>query len=183
MRPRRSLRSLNVAPANESGGERRVGEVDVGASRGADRETARAAKSGEHPLHRPAMPTQARCNPLRAWRSEPRSCSQEAFATAWQVIGPVRLELSRTHAYASAQISAKGHCVGQIHQDAVAVHDRIGAFGSKRDAVLLRGDVTPQAQPTTIRRLEAGALAPVFAATPALSKPARLRSIVPNRPS
>ncbi len=176
--------SLDVVPADEGGGRGEERLVDVGSAFIANGEAAEAAEPSQRALDDPAMPAQT----LAAVHPAPRDPSfdpapAQGFAAAWHVIGFVRMELGGAPAGSSPPLPDRRHSVDQVLEDAAVVNVGGGELDSKRDAVGICDEVTLGSRPTAIRRVRAGALAPLFAATLALSRHARLQPMAPARPS
>ena len=103
---------------------------------------------------------------------------------AWHVIDLVGVKLGRAPAGPTPPSPDDWrHRVDQVLEDAAVVNVGGGEPDGKRDTVGISNDVPLGSRPTTIRRVQADALAPLLAARDVLSRHARRQSIPPARPS
>ena len=157
--------------------------MHVGPALITDGEAPEAAEPGKRSLHDPTVPAQAltAVDPASGDPSLDPVPSQ-SFATAWHVIGLVRVELGWALARPPPPLPNGRHSIDQLLEDAAVVNVGCGKPDGKRDAIGICDEVPLRARPTAVRRVRSSLLAPLLAATLALSRHARRQSIAPTRP-
>jgi len=175
--------SFDEAPCDEGCGEGGEGEVDVGSAFVADREAAELAEPSEGPFHDPPVPPE----PCTALDAAPGDAGLDVAAgqsptAAAMIISLVGMKLAGPASGWSPRLPDGRHSINDLLQ-----HDAVVNVGPRQpdcewDALRIGDDVTLGARLAAIRRVRAGLSAPLLAATEALSRAARLKSMALRRP-
>ena len=164
--------------------------MDVGSALVADGEAAELAEPRERALDDPAVPSEL-CACLDAAAGDARldvaagqgTSAAAAGPAAAMVVGFVGVEFAGPASGWSPGLPDRRYSINHLLQ-----HDTVVDVGScqadrERDALRIGEDVTLGARLAAICRARAGRRAPLLAATDALSRAARLKSIALRRPS
>lgn len=150
----------------------------------ADCQPTEAAKPGQGAFHDSAMPAQALAA-IHPTSGDPAldSAPGQRLTATWNVVSLVRVELGWTPPGTAAPLPDRRHRVDQLLKDAAVVDVCARETDDERDTTTIGEEVTLRTGPAPVRRIGTGALAPLFAATLALSRQARLQSMAPACPS
>lgn len=158
--------------------------MDIGPALIADGEPAELSVPSQCALHDSTVTTE-----LRAALDTPSGDSRlnvplaQSLPTATVIIRLVRVQLGGPLARRSPTLPDGRDGIDERLQHAAVMHVGAGEARGERNAVGVREDVALRTGFATICRVRAGRCAPFLAATAALSKAARLKSMALRRPS
>ncbi len=158
--------------------------MDVGSPLIADGKAAELSIPGKCALHDPAVTSQF-CAALNATPGDARLnvASGQGVAAAAMIIRLVRMQLARALARRAPALPDGRDGINERLQHAAVMHVGTSQLQGERDAVRVREDVALRACLATVGRVRAGRRAPFLAATAALSRAARLKSMALWRPN
>ena len=174
---------FDEAPRNEGCGEGGEGQMDVGSALVAGSKAAELAEPCQCPLHYPPVPPEPR-TALDTAPSDARLnvAADQGTTAAAMIVRLVGVELAGPAPGWSPGLPDRRHGIDHLLQ-----HDAVVNVGSRqadreRDALRIGEDVTLGARLAPICRVRACRRAPLLAATEALSRAARLKSMALRRP-
>ena len=154
--------------------------MEIGSSFVANREAAEAGEPGQRALDHPPVPAQPLAR-LDASSCDPgRDGAGAAFpAAATVIIGLVRVELLGSPPGSSSAVPHARHGIQRRSQHEAVVAVSWAQAHAERGALSVDHNMALRARFAAIRRVRAGLGTPLFAATEALSRLARLQSKCP----
>ena len=170
----------DLVEADESAAEDHESLVDVGAPLVADGEAAKTVEPCQRSLDNPSVSAQ----PFAAVYASPGNAGHDpalpAFApAAVMVVGLVGVELVRALARTSTTVAHAWHGIQSGCQHHAVVPVGRAQAHPERGALAVDHKMALRARFSAIRRVRAGLGTPLFAATAALSRDARLQSSCP----
>ena len=157
--------------------------MDVGAPLVADRQASELAEPSQGAFDHPAVPPQ----PGAALDPAPRDAGLDVAAgqgttAAAVIVGLVGVELAWPLARPAPGLPDRRHGVDHLLQHRTVMHVRARQANRERDAVCIREDVALRARLAPVGRVRPRLRAPLLAATDALSRAARRKSMALRRP-
>jgi hypothetical protein len=176
--------TFDEAGADDGGGEMVEGLMDVGATLVADGEAAEAGEPGERALDNPTVAPQA----LGTVDAAPGDARHDPAVAAGPVaggvvVGLVGVELGGPAPRPPAALSDRPHRIQHRREHAAVVPVGGAQAQAERDAVRVDQEMTLAARTAAIGWVRACLLAPLLAATAALSSAQRDQSMAFARPS
>ena len=157
--------------------------MDIGASLVAGRQPLELAELGQGALYDPPVPSQP-CTAVDAAARDPGldAAAGQGPAAAAVIIGLVGMQLGRSLTGSAPRLPDRRHGIDRLLHHHGVVPVGCGQANRERDAVGIGEDVALRARLAPIGRVWPRLRAPLFAATDALSRTARRKSMALRRP-